>query len=338
MEHMKTQSSLPAQILILMIFLWVSSSTFAAYEGPLGELADRVVAKVNNTAITLSELEEAVVERRLGDPQAQKMTRRELYEEELARLIDDELIYDLAMQNKIEAPDEMVAARVKEVVTNLEKTVGSRDQLNEFLAAQGLTLEKLQQIIGRREKKQIAIVRAISSRFTLTESDVKEFERELHAKGQAPVGYHLRQILIRCPKDAPPQEAKRAREHAFQVALEVQQGLAFEDAARQYSDDSETAPLGGDLGYVSEGSMMPTLEQAIRALKVGQISQPVRSETGFHVFKLENIRSTRKILFAKRFEEERQNMVNELRRTQTIETQMEFLKDIPESQPTRPVK
>ncbi len=327
--------------LIVALFLIAAcSSAHAAYDGtsrPTAQremLADRVVAKVNNAAITLSELEEARIERGLADPESRTRPRREIYEEELARLIDDELIYQIASQNKIDAPPEMVVARVKEIVASLDQALGSRENVEAMLAEQGLTLEKLKELIQKREEKNIVIMRAVSSRFTITEADVKEFEGELLARGEAPAGYLLRHILIAVPKDASAEEVNALREQIYKIAVETQGEMSFAEAARMYSQDAKTRDSGGDLGYVAEGSMMPELERVVKKLEIGQVSQPVRSETGWHVFKLENVRSARKMLFAKRFEEERLNLIAQLRRTMTVETQMEFLDELPEEKTT----
>ncbi len=321
------------RFILPFIFLFFCTIAPCAYRGPVGELADRQIAKVGNTAITLSELQEAVVERRLADPQSDSVPQRQLFEEELTRLIDDELIYQAAEQNKIKAPEEMVAARVKEITDSLEKSIGSQPKLEAWLAEQNLTLDKLKQLIARREEKQIAIMRAVSSRFTMTEADVKQFESTLKASNEPTGGYYLHHILIKCDPNADAATAKSAKERAFQAALAAQTKMTFEEAARQYSEDDSTRESGGNLGYVPEGAMMPELEQAVKAMKPGQISQPVRSATGFHVFLLENNRTPRKILYAKKFEEARLAMLAELRRTRNIETQMDFLKDIPEKTP-----
>jgi len=314
-----------------LLFLCLSPLAHAAYDGlATGVLTDRVVAKVNDQALTLSELDEAVVERRLADPDSRALPRRQLYEEELSRLIDEELIYQAATEAGVEAPPEMVAARVKESVDSLQQAAGSPEAMEAMLAAQGLTRESLQQLIQRREARQIVIVRAITARFTITEADVKEFEQAMRASGEAAIGYQLRHILIAVPETATPEEVRRARDQAFEAALKAQTEMTFAEAAQAFSQDALTRDLGGDLGYVAEGSMMPTLEKAVKELRVGQISQPVRSDTGWHVFKLENVSSPRKMLYARRFEEERLRMLAQLRRTMTIETQMEFLQAIPQ--------
>ncbi|MCD7061256.1 peptidylprolyl isomerase [Pelagibacterium xiamenense] len=95
-----------------------------------------------------------------------------------------------------------------------------------------------------------------------------------------------------------PQTEVRARhilveseEEANSIAEEIAGGMAFEQAAMAYSTDGSSAN-GGDLGYFSEGMMVQPFEEAAFALEVGQVSEPVQSQFGWHLIKLEDRRET----------------------------------------------
>jgi peptidyl-prolyl cis-trans isomerase SurA len=60
-------------------------------------------------------------------------------------------------------------------------------------------------------------------------------------------------------------------------------GEDFSDLAREYSEDIGSAQEGGDLGWVSPGQMVPEFEQAMNATGVGEVSDPVRSQFGWHI-------------------------------------------------------
>lgn len=85
---------------------------------------------------------------------------------------------------------------------------------------------------------------------------------------------HARHILVASEEDA------RA------VIAEIEGGAAFEDVAREKST-GPTGPNGGDLGFFTRGQMVPAFEEAAFALEVGEISEPIESEFGWHVIKLE---------------------------------------------------
>ena len=70
----------------------------------------------------------------------------------------------------------------------------------------------------------------------------------------------------------------------------VQGGESFEDLAKRFSNDA-SAPQGGDLGWLNPGETVPPFEQAMNALKIGQISQPVRSQFGWHLIRVDDRRT-----------------------------------------------
>jgi len=310
--------------------LGICSAAPGAYQRELTQLADRVVARVNAQAIALSEVEESVVRRRLADPQARQMSLRQLFEEELRSLIDEELLVQAAEKMNVEAPEEVLAAQVDQLLQRIERGFGSEAAMREALSESGFTLDKLRADLRQREARQLKITQAISTRFTVTDAEVEEYAKKLRAEGKPTVSLHLRHILIRCPPDADPKTVKKAQTRAFDAALAAQGKMTFEEAAQRFSDDKETRDSGGDLGYVNEGTMAPALEEAAKLLEVGKVSQPARSDNGFHVLLLVNKRTPRKMLFAERFEAERKKWLEELHRTQTVEMQMDFLKEIPE--------
>ncbi|MCX7012420.1 MAG: peptidylprolyl isomerase [Candidatus Sumerlaeota bacterium] len=301
-----------------------------AYERLPSQLADRVVARVNTRAITLSEVEENVVRRRLADPEARSASPRKLYEDELRNLVDEELLYQAAGKMNIETPEAVLNDEIDQMLKGIEKGYGSKEAMLEALKENGLTLDKLKDSLRKREERQLKITRAISARFTISDADVDAYAKELRDEGKPAAAYHLRQILIRCAPDADAKTVEQARARAFEAALAAQRDMTFAEAATKFSEDEQTRADGGDLGYIDEGRLMSALEAAVKRLDDGGISQPVRSDSGFHVLQLVGTRTARKMLFVKRFEEEREKWLKELRRTETVETQMDFLKLLPE--------
>ncbi len=95
-----------------------------------------------------------------------------------------------------------------------------------------------------------------------------------------------------------PQEEVRARhilvsseDDAKAVKAEIDAGKPFEIAALEKSQDG-SAQNGGDLGYFTSGMMVKPFEEAAFALKVGEISEPVQTQYGWHIIKLEDKRSS----------------------------------------------
>jgi len=314
----------------LLALLLAAPSAFGAYDGPVSHLADRIVCRVNQTPITLSEVEESVLRRRMSDPAAADLPAREIYQQELRALIEEELLYQEAERRKIEVPDELLGARIDEVMDQIQSALGSADTLRQKLLEHGLTLERLKTDLQKRELRQMKIARAISARFVITDADVKAYADKLASENKPAESYFLRQILVRCASDATEAMRNRARERAFEAAVAVQKGMKFEDAVAKFSEDPVSREQGGELGWVNKGAMVEPLEKAVENLEVGQISQPVRVRSGFAVVEIMNTRTARKMLFADRFEQERKKLLDELMATEPVDINPSFLDLLPE--------
>ncbi len=124
---------------------------------------------------------------------------------------------------------------------------------------------------------------------------------------------HVRHILIRY---TPVVTDEMAHEDILEVQQAIQGGMSFSDAAEKYSQDS-SAPIGGDIGWISPGQADPAFEAAANSLEIGQISEPVRSSFGWHLIEVMDRRTEdkqpeiRKILANEAIFEERAEAVLE---------------------------
>jgi len=113
---------------------------------------------------------------------------------------------------------------------------------------------------------------------------------------------HVRHILIK------PSEIltdSQARALAEELKQRVENGEDFTALAREYSEDIGSAAEGGDLGWTSPGQMVPEFENAMASTEVGKISQPVRSQFGWHIIEV--------------LERREQDMTDAMRRAQVRE-------------------
>lgn len=126
----------------------------------------------------------------------------------------------------------------------------------------------------------------------------------------------------------------QARQRLQQIRQRlVNGGVNFSDMARQYSEDT-SAPQGGDLGWVNPGEMVPAFEQAMNALPVGGVSEPVLSPFGWHLIQVEERREqdvsdelqrmqARQILFERRAEPAYEDWLEQLRNSAYIDNRLE---------------
>lgn len=116
---------------------------------------------------------------------------------------------------------------------------------------------------------------------------VKLLEKRAQGTPQMVQQQRVRHILIRVNEGTSEADAKQRLE---QVRDRIANGAKFEDQAKLYSEDSSNS-RGGELGWVSPGDTVPEFERAMQALKIGEISGPVRSPFGWHLIQVEETRN-----------------------------------------------
>jgi len=121
--------------------------------------------------------------------------------------------------------------------------------------------------------------------------------------------FHTRHVLISpkpigegdaATKDADAVALAKARAVADQLKQSPNDQALWNELAQQYSDDPGSAPSGGDLGFVGKGQFVKEYEDAVRTLKVGQVSDPVKSSYGYHVIQLLELRPPADSVFVQR--------------------------------------
>ena len=99
-----------------------------------------------------------------------------------------------------------------------------------------------------------------------------------------------RKILLSAPFNISPEEKEAIKRKAENIATEAKLGsMSFEELAKKYSEDTETASNGGDMGWVSIGETGFWSDRALMKMKVGEISDPVTTLNGFMIFKVEDV-------------------------------------------------
>jgi peptidyl-prolyl cis-trans isomerase D len=98
-----------------------------------------------------------------------------------------------------------------------------------------------------------------------------------------------RHILFKIAQQATAEEEAKVRAEAEAVLQRIHAGEDFAEVASQTSQDPASAQQGGDLGFFTRGAMVKSFEDVAFALKPGEVSDPVRSEFGYHLIKVEEV-------------------------------------------------
>jgi peptidyl-prolyl cis-trans isomerase SurA len=141
---------------------------------------------------------------------------------------------------------------------------------------------------------------------------------------------HARHILIKTSKVMSDAQAETRLK---QLLERLANGEKFQDLAKRYSQDT-SAPQGGDLGWLTPGETVPAFEQAMNQLQPGQISQPVKSQFGWHLIQVVERRTkdmedefkrmqARQILFQRRVEPAFEDWLSQLRGQAYIDNRLD---------------
>jgi peptidyl-prolyl cis-trans isomerase D len=127
----------------------------------------------------------------------------------------------------------------------------------------------------------------------VSDDAVKEQYEQKKASLQTQEQRRASHILFQLAADADEDTVNKTRAEAEKVLQQVRDGADFGKLAKQYSADPGSADKGGDLGYFPGGTMVPEFDKAVFAMKVGDVSDLVRTQFGFHIIKLTDIKASK---------------------------------------------
>lgn len=126
----------------------------------------------------------------------------------------------------------------------------------------------------------------ITKSYRPTEEAIKMAYEEEKGRFTRPGSWRVSHILFELASDASKEAQQKLEKKAQEIAGKARKGGNFAALAKKYSQDPETAKAGGDLGELIPGLLPRELEKAIRRMKKGQISDPIRTEYGYHIAKV----------------------------------------------------
>jgi peptidyl-prolyl cis-trans isomerase SurA len=257
------------------------------------EVVDRIVAIVNEDAVTLSELNEAVqpfvqqIREAPYGPDERRQLLSKVRQDMLNRIIDQRLTDQESKRLGISVHDSEIDKRLDIVK---EQNFFTDEDLEKALEAEGYSLEEYREKIKEQLLSQKLVNMEVKSKIAITEDEIAQYY-ENHKKDYAgAVQYHLRTLLIRV-SSWENGEAKDMAMERMNLAVEaLKAGAPFEKVARQYSEDV-TAQEGGDLGLFTINELAPELQETVRWLKEGEVSSVLQTSQGFQLLFVEQIRS-----------------------------------------------
>jgi len=279
----------------LFILFSVFSMSVQAQESGAGSdviLLDRVVAIVNDKVITLHELNEDVLmtTRQLMQQKTPLPPRSVLQRQVLERMIMSSILQQEASQTGIRISDAQLNTALERMAADNKMTV---DQFQAAMKAEGIDFESFREKI--RGEIQIARLkeREVDNKVTVSESEIDGYLRDEKNKPAADkdTEYLVSHILVLVPEGASPDEIAEKRKVAEDVVKKLKTGTDFAQMAAAVSDGAN-ALEGGSLGWRAPEKLPELFLDAVSNMRVGDISDILRSPNGFHIIKLVDKRGT----------------------------------------------
>ena len=276
-------------LLIIACFLQLPLATAQDELSSTGVLLDSVVAVVNEGIVTRSALTSQVesIQKRARDQKMQLPPDDIFQEQVLERLIVEEVQMQRAERVGIVISDQMLNSAITQVAS--EAGVKFED-LPELLANDGVQYSDYRRELRRQLTMDQLRRIEVMGRIAVSEREIDQCLADLDDNVVINSDYNLSHILVSIPDSATGAQILESEEEANLVYQKIQDGADFSEMAIRHSD-SQAALEGGALGWL-KGSELPTLFFDIMdSMEAGQVSQPVRNVSGFHIVRINELRS-----------------------------------------------
>ncbi|WP_251554992.1 peptidylprolyl isomerase [Neobacillus muris] len=224
---------------------------------------DEAVAKFNGEAITKDELYNEMV-KQYGSATVDQM-------------IADKIVAAEAEKKKISISDD----EVDKQIDALKESYGGEDMFNQMLTSNNATLDQVKKDL----KDYLTIKKLLEPQIKITDEEMKTYFEENKDSFAEPEQVKASHILV----------ADEAT--AKEVKQKLDEGADFAELAKQYSTDEGTKENGGELGYFGKGDMVAEFEDAAFSLEVNKISDPVKTDYGYHIIKVEDKKEAKEANF-----------------------------------------
>ena len=256
--------------------------------------APDVWAVVNGTEIKRDDVEKYY--RSQVNPEAAEPSQEEALSLKLnvvEQLINNEILLERAKKLNLEASD----GEVEDKFTEL-KSPFTEEEFQKQLKDRSMGVDDLKRDLRRQLSIQKLLNREVASKISISDQDVVDFYNANHNQfNVAEPQYRISQIVITPRKEPSLRNRKNddatneaeAQRKAKMLVDKLNSGADFAQLAMDYSEDTNTAANGGDLGYIPESSLSqsdPLLKKTVLSLKPGQVSTPIVLKDSTRILKL----------------------------------------------------
>ncbi|MGD9387425.1 MAG: peptidylprolyl isomerase [Gammaproteobacteria bacterium] len=260
----------------------------AAALSDTGRLLDRIVAVVDDGVVLQSQLDlqVALVARRLQEQGTRMPPEGVLREQILETLIVQEVQMQRADRLGIRISEEQLNTALARVA---ERNNIPFAELPATLASDGIEYAEFREQLRREMTFDALRQRDVLARIAVSEREIERWLEQYEANRGKEIDYNISQILIALPADASQEQVASVEARAKELRAQLLEGADF--AAMAVAESAGQQALeGGRLGWRQGSQLPPQFAAVIQALDKGGISEPVRSGSGFHIFRVNDTR------------------------------------------------
>jgi len=256
----------------------------ARSEPPRALSIDRVIAIVNDEAITQHEVNDAkrIVLAQMKQQNVQPPAPDVLEKQVLERLITERSLMQYAKETGLRVDDTQIERAIQRIAQDNKL---STEDFRKALAQEKISYTKYRDDIRNEMIVQRLREREVESHLTVSDAEVDQYLATLKAQNAGDAEYQLAHILVLVPEQATADQIEAKRRRADEALRAIKSGAEFAQVAAGFSDAND-ALRGGNLGWRA-GARLPTVfTDQVRTMKVGEVSPVLRSASGFHIVKL----------------------------------------------------
>ncbi|MFX0558827.1 peptidylprolyl isomerase [Tepidibacillus infernus] len=216
------------------------------------------------------------VQEAVGSVNGEPITKEELYDQMVKQYGQETFDY-LTTQKiiELESKNQKITISDSDIEKELQKMMesyGGEESFNQALQMSGITLDEIKENV----KINVQLKKLLEPQISISEEEMKKYFDENKESFAEQEQVKARHILV------------DSEEKAKEVKAELEKGGDFAELAKKYSTDTGTKDQGGELGYFGKGEMVAEFDQVAFSLEVGKISDPVKTDYGYHIIEVED--------------------------------------------------
>ena len=276
-HNMKKKFTILIIAMLTMAILITGCSKSGLSEGVVAKIGNKEVTEVEYNKLldyylSIATTQYNLTEELLNTDSGSGMTLLDTLKAEVLDIIVlTEIIADKAAENKVTVTEEEVT---KEFEENHVKVMESDENYKKLIKENNLD----DAFIKEQIKKDLIAYKY--NQFYLEKTEINEAAAKTFYE-ENPESFHNEQVSAK-------HILVDTEETAKEVIGKLEAGADFAELAKEYSTEPAAQETGGNLGYFKRGRMVPDFENAVFALEVGKISEPVKTEFGYHVIVVED--------------------------------------------------